>query len=159
MRKKFLKAGEWTSYSGEIICMRDQAHKKIETMLKNKERVPFSLKGEMLLYAAPAGDDKKIVIGPTTSMRMDNYLEMTLKMGARATVGKGRRGKKAAALVKRYKAPYYILLSGVSAYLSRYFVKCEIIAFGELGPEAVRRYTVKELPLLVAIDEKGNSVF
>jgi fumarate hydratase subunit beta len=149
---------KWINYTGQIICMRDQAHQKIQTMLKNKQKIPFDLKGQIVLYAAPTDGDR-IVIGPTTSIRMDNYLAMILKLGARATIGKGNRSKKAINLIKKHKAPYYILLSGVSAYLSRYFISGEIIAFPELGPEAVRRYKVKDLPLLVAIDGKGRSIF
>ena len=138
---KDLKAGEWIEYSGEFMTLRDSSAMKL-TEIKNKGgKLPIKL------------------IGPTTSKRMDGSLEYLLSQGVMATVGKGSRTKDAIELIKKYKAPYFVMMSGVSAYLSSFFEKGEIVAFKELGPEAIRKYSVKKLPLLVAIDTKGRSIF
>ena len=116
------------------------------------------MKGTIVLYGAPT-EGEKIIIGPTTSKRMDSSLEDLLKKGVIATIGKGNRGEGALALIKEHKAPYFVMMSGVSSYLSSFFKEGRIVAFQDLGPEAVRRYTVKDLPLLTAIDPKGKSIF
>ena len=148
---KNLKAGDWIEYTGELITLRDSSALKLIEQ-------PINLKGCLIMYGAPA-ESKKIIIGPTTSKRMDTSLEFVLNNGVIATVGKGNRSKQASELIKQYKAPYFVMMSGVSAYLSSFFEKEEIIAFKELGPEAIRKYTVKKLPLLTAIDSKGKSIF
>jgi len=148
---KNLKAGEWIEYTGELITLRDSSAMKLLTQ-------PIKLTGCIIMYGAPA-EGKQIIIGPTTSKRMDASLEYVLSNGVIATVGKGSRGKQASDLIKRYKAPYFVMMSGVSAYLSSFFEKEEIIAFKELGPEAIRKYTVNKLPLLTAIDSKGKNIF
>jgi len=148
---KNLKAGEWIEYTGHLITLRDSSAMKLIEH-------PIDLKGSIILYGAPA-EGKKIIIGPTTSKRMDSSLDYILSKGVLATVGKGVRTKPANELIKKYKAPYFVMMSGVSAYLSSFFDKEEIIAFKELGPEAIRKYTVNKLPLLTAIDSKGKSIF
>lgn len=144
-------AGEWIKYSGELITIRDASAKRIKD-------INIDFKDKIVLYGAPTLGEK-IVIGPTTSIRMDSTLEELLKLGVVATIGKGNRTEKAIELIKKYKAPYFVMMSGVSAYLSQFFIESEIIALKELGPEAVRKYKVKDLPLLTAIDTKGNSIF
>ncbi|MCX6112914.1 MAG: fumarate hydratase C-terminal domain-containing protein, partial [Proteobacteria bacterium] len=96
---------------------------------------------------------------PSTSRRMDKFLDFMLDQGVITTIGKGERTPEAVSSIKKHRAPYLALMSGVSAYLSRFFVKGEIIAFSDLGPEAIRKYTVSKLPLLVAIDSNGKSIF
>ena len=155
---KDLKAGEWIEYSGNFITLRDSSAMKLMEIKNKGEKLPIKLDGGIILYGAPTEGDQ-IIIGPTTSKRMDSSLEYLLSQGVIATVGKGSRTKEAVELIKRYKAPYFVMMSGVSAYLSSFFEKGEIIAFKELGPEAVRKYVVKKLPLLVAIDTKGKSIF
>lgn len=155
---KDLKAGEWIEYSGEFMTLRDSSAMKL-TEIKNKGgKLPIKLDGAIILYGAPTEGDQ-IIIGPTTSKRMDGSLEYLLSQGVMATVGKGSRTKDAVEFIKKYKAPYFVMMSGVSAYLSSFFEKGEVIAFKELGPEAIRKYSVKKLPLLVAIDTKGRSTF
>ncbi len=155
---KDLKAGEWIEYSGDVITLRDSSAIKLMEPDQESSKLSTRLKGSIILYGAPT-EGEQIIIGPTTSKRMDNSLEFLLEHGVIASVGKGNRTKDAVELIKKYKAPYFVMMSGVSAYLSSFFEKGEIIAFKELGPEAIRKYTVKKLPLLVAIDAKGKSVY
>jgi fumarate hydratase subunit beta len=156
---KELKAGEWISYSGEIITIRDASQIMLIDHYKREGVLPFNLNGKIIMYAAPTEDKKNIVIGPTTSKRMDNDLEFLLDMGVTATIGKGNRTEKACSIIRKYKAPYMVLMSGVSAYLSSFFSDRKVLAFEELGPEAVYTITASDLPLLLAIDSTGESIF
>ncbi len=155
---KKLKAGEWIKYSGPVITIRDASQAKLMELHKNEKRMPFSLNKRVVLYAAPAMS-KEVIIGPTTSTRMDTGLEFLLKHGVTSTIGKGKRSSHAVELIKKYQAPYFILMSGVSAYLSSFFKKGKIITFKELGPEAVYEFTTSELLLITAIDAEGRSIF
>jgi fumarate hydratase subunit beta len=155
---KDVKAGQWIAYTGELITLRDSSSIRLLEMHKKGETLPFNLKGAMIMYAAPT-EGKEIIIGPTTSKRMDGSLDLILGQGAVATIGKGERTDLAVTAIKKFKAPYLVLMSGVSAYLSRFFINGEVIAFSDLGPEAVRKYTASELPLLVGIDSHGKSIF
>jgi len=155
---KDLNAGEWIEYSGELITLRDSSAIKLMELKSKGGAIPIKLSGTIILYGAPA-EGEQIIIGPTTSKRMDNSLEYLFSQGVIATVGKGNRGKEAIELTKKYKVPYFVMMSGVSAYLSSFFEKGEVIAFKDLGPEAVRKYTVNKLPLLTAIDTKGKSIW
>jgi fumarate hydratase subunit beta len=153
-----LKAGQWITYTGSVITLRDSSSMRLVEMHKKGKKLPFDLKGSIIMYAAPT-EGKEVIIGPTTSRRMDGSLDLLLRQGAVATIGKGERTDQAVAAIKKFKAPYLILMSGVSAYLSSFFVSGEVIAFSDLGPEAVRKYTASKLPLLVGIDSKGTSIF
>ena len=154
---KDLKAEQWIEYTGEIITVRDSSQIRLFDLYKEKGKLPIELKGAIVMYAAPT-EGKDIIIGPTTSRRMDKFLDFMLDQGVVATIGKGGRTPEAISCIKKHKAPYLVLMSGVSAYLSRFFVKGEVIAFADLGPEAIRKYTVLKLPLLVAIDTEGRSI-
>lgn len=158
MQINTLKAGEWTRYSGPVITIRDASQAKMKEAYESGKKLPFSLKDRIVLYAAPAMS-KKIIIGPTTSSRMDEGLGFLLEQGVTATIGKGKRTKQAIELMKKHKAPYFILMSGVSAYLSDFFKEGKIIAYKELGPEAVYEFTASGLLLITAIDSSGRSIF
>jgi len=155
---KNLKAGEWISYSGTLVTMRDSSQRKLIDEYKKNGKLPIDIKDKIILYAAPTMS-KKVVIGPTTSKRMDAGLELLISNGVVATIGKGNRSKTAIDIIKKNKTPYFILMSGVSAYLSKYFIKGKIVAFKELGPEAIHEFTASGLLLLTAIDQKGRSIF
>ena len=155
---KDLKAGQWVTYSGDIVTVRDSSQMRLFEIYKKEGKLPIELKNKVIMYAAPT-EGKDIIIGPTTSKRMDCFLDFMLEQGVIATIGKGGRTPQATNAVKKFHAPYLVLMSGVSAYLSKFFIKGEIIAFSDLGPEAVRRYTASELPLLVGIDPSGKSIF
>jgi fumarate hydratase subunit beta len=156
---KEIHAGKWILYSGEIITIRDSSQSMLIKHYKKEGTLPFEIKNKIIMYAAPTEDTKNIVIGPTTSTRMDNGLDFLLQMGAIASIGKGNRTEQATLSIKKHKAPYMILMSGVSAYLSRFFSEKKILAFEELGPEAVYTLTASDLPLLIAIDSYGKSIF
>ncbi len=153
-----LKAGDWIRYTGKVITIRDASQSKLIQTKENTKKLPFELDGRVVLYAAPAMS-KEVIIGPTTSTRMDGGLNFLLEHGVTATIGKGKRNKNAIGLIKKHQAPYFVLMSGVSAYLSGFFKKDKILAFKELGPEAVYEFTTSGLLLITAIDTKGVSIF
>ena len=138
---------QWISYTGKLITMRDSSSKKLFEMYKNKQKLPLDLKSKVILYAAPTKSEK-IIIGPTTSIRMDIYLDFLYKQGVVATIGKGKRSPEAYCFIENNNFPYFILMSGVSAYLSKFFKSKKIIAFEELGAEAIFELEVENLPLL-----------
>jgi fumarate hydratase subunit beta len=152
------KLNNWYKLSGKIITLRDSTQIEIIKHYEKTKKLPIDLKNKIVLYGAPS-KSKKIIIGPTTSKRMDGFLEFISKQGVIATIGKGDRSQKAKKIIKKHKAPYFILMSGVSSYLSEFFKNEKIIALNHLGPEAIREYEVKDLPILCAIDINGNSIF
>ncbi|MFW6262887.1 MAG: FumA C-terminus/TtdB family hydratase beta subunit [Thermotogota bacterium] len=157
MKVEQLKAGENIQYSGEMIIMRDAAQKKLSQL----PNCPIKLKGTIVFYAGPAKAPigKGIgAIGPTTSARMDKYLEMLFKFGVRATVGKGERSEVARTLCRQYAGVYFLAPSGAAAALSQCIIHQEILLFKELQSEAIQKITVKDFPLIVAIDTKGHSI-
>jgi len=159
LKIKELKVGSEIEYTGELIVMRDAAQKRIKTILEGNLPLPFDLEGKIVFYAGPAkAPEGRSMgsIGPTTSTRMDSYLEMLLNLGVIATVGKGRRNDFVRELCKKYSAVYFIAPSGAAAALSQRIISSKIIAFHDLGPEAVYRLKVKNFPLIVAIDSDGN---
>lgn len=153
---KIIKTNTWITYTGSILVFRDQVHSILKNKLENNLPIDFDLKNKILLYAGPSSSTIPI-IGPTTSKRMDKYLDMILSLGILATIGKGPRNNFVNNIIKQHCAPYLVLYSGVAAYLSSFFKNEKIIAYSELGPEAVREYLVFKLPLFVAIDSTGNS--
>ena len=156
------KVGQFVSYSGEMIVMRDAAQKRLKEINQNKQEVPFSLENKIVFYAGPANppENAKIgAIGPTTSERMDLFLEMLYNFGVVATVGKGKRSDLAIELCKKYSRVYFLAPSGAAAYLSKTVTNIELVAFSDLGPEAVYRINVKGFPLIVAIDKNGDQIF
>lgn len=155
---KKAKINTWYKYTGSLITMRDSSQMKIMEIYKKEKTIPIDLKNKVIFYGAPA-ESKKITIGPTTSIRMDTFLPFLIEQGIIATVGKGPRSKDAISLIKKHQTPYFIIPSGVSAYLSQFFIEQKIIALHELGPEAIREYKVKNLPILTAIDINGNTIF
>ncbi|MGB4752168.1 MAG: FumA C-terminus/TtdB family hydratase beta subunit [Fervidobacterium sp.] len=161
LRKQFshAKAVERIEYTGSMLVMRDIAQKKLVEIDKNGMALPLNLNGEIIFYAGPTFSNGKMIIGPTTSKRMDRFLEFVISKGVVATVGKGRRTREAEMLCVKYKTPYFVTPSGCAAYLGNCVTKWEIVAFKELGPEAIYRIEVANFPLLVAVDAFGKSVF
>ncbi|MDM7321625.1 MAG: FumA C-terminus/TtdB family hydratase beta subunit [Fervidobacterium sp.] len=153
-----LKVGELFYYFGTLLVMRDAAHKKIIEEERETGRLPISLYGRIIFYAGPTFSNGRMVIGPTTSKRMDKFLEYTLSKGVIATIGKGERTPEAVEIIKKYRAPYLIAPSGCAAYLSEKILGWKIVAFEELGPEAIYEINVKDFPLIVAIDCNGNTI-
>ena len=151
-----LKAGDQVLISGIIYTARDAAH------LAFRNDPPFDPKGQILYYASPTPTPPGLVIGsigPTTASRMDNFLEPLLKLGLKATIGKGSRSPEAIELLKKYRAVYLLVPGGTAALLSQHVKQSEILAFPELGPEAVLKLTVADFPAIVAIDSRGRNLF
>ena len=157
-----LEAGTEVFLSGKILAARDSAHKRIRKITGRGEAFPVSLKNAVIYYMgpAPARDGYPIgSCGPTSSYRMDDYLEDTLRLGVVATIGKGERDIKLNKVIKKYKAPYLITIGGAGAYLAECVVSSELLLFEDLGAEAVRELIVKDFPVIVGIDYRGISIF
>lgn len=153
---KALKAGDKVLITGKIYTARDAAHRIFEN------RPPFGPSGAILYYASPTPTRKGNVIGsigPTTAARMDPFTPALLKAGIKLTIGKGRRGEQVIAAMKKYKAAYLTVPGGVAAALSKQIKKSTIIAYPDLGPEAILELEVHNFPAIVAIDCKGGDLF
>ncbi len=157
---KLLRAGDVVSISGWVLCGRDATHRKILNHLGRDFSFDFS--GQLIYYVGPTPPPPGKVIGscgPTTSSRLDPYLEDFLKLGLSATMGKGKRSQRARELFKEYQAVYLATFGGAGAYLSQFVEKKELIAFPELGPEAFFRIKVKDFPAIVINDIYGNDFY
>jgi len=142
--------------------MRDQAQKRLKELLEKRKKLPVNLEGQIVFYAGPARTPQGKpmgAIGPTTSARMDDYLEILFELGVIATVGKGKRSRKANEACKKWKRVYFVTPSGTAAALSKRVKNARVLAFEDLGPEAVYEIEVEGFPLVVAIDSEGNSIF
>jgi fumarate hydratase subunit beta len=151
-----LKTGDEVLISGKIYTARDAAHKKF------KDDPPFALQGQILFYASPTPAKPGAIIGsigPTTSSRMDAFTPALLAKGLKAMIGKGERSKEVVDAMKKHKAVYLMVPGGVAALLSQYIKKASVIAYPELGPEAVLELEVVDFPAIVAIDSQGNDIF
>jgi fumarate hydratase subunit beta len=159
---KDLKAGEEVYFSGFIYTARDQAHKRLVEALKKGKKLPIDLKGAIFYYCGPARTPPGKIIGscgPTTSARMDKFTPELLKHGLMAMIGKGGRSQEVISAIKKYKAVYFLTLAGCGALLSKYIRRMDLVAYKDLGPEAIYRLQVKDFPLIVGIDSGGRSVY
>ncbi|MDD5644380.1 MAG: FumA C-terminus/TtdB family hydratase beta subunit [bacterium] len=159
---KKLKSGDIVYLSGSVFTARDTAHKLLCEKIKNGKELPFALKGEIVYYCGPTPGKRKGLIGscgPTTSSRMDKYTPVLLKNGIKAMIGKGKRSDKIVDCIARSKAVYFAAPAGLGALLSECVIKSGILAFKELGPEAVFRLYVENMPLVVAVDSEGNCIY
>jgi fumarate hydratase subunit beta len=157
-----LKAGDEVLLTGVIYTARDQAHKRMCDLLAKGRKLPFDLKGQVIYYCGPTQTPLGKIIGscgPTTSRRMDEFTLPLLKNGLAAMIGKGNRSREVLQAIKKYRGIYFITYAGCGALLSKYIHKAEVIGFSDLGPEAIRRLEVKDFPLIVAIDCKGDNIF
>jgi len=156
-----LKVGEFVYLSGWLLCGRDATHKKILEALKS-EGFNFDFTNQIIYYVGPTPPPPGKIIGacgPTTSSRMDPYIEDFFKLGICATMGKGKRSGKVKELHKLYKAVYFITFGGAGAYLSQFVKKVEPIAWEDLGPEAFFRIKVEDFPAIVGIDTEGRDFY
>ncbi|MBA7606539.1 L(+)-tartrate dehydratase subunit beta [subsurface metagenome] len=159
---KNLKIGDQILLSGYIYTARDAAHKRLVDLIKKKESLPFDPNGSVIFYVGPSPAKPGYVIGaagPTTSYRMDPFVEDLLDAGMKAMIGKGPRSKEVIELLKKYCAVYFGATGGAAALLSKSIVEAEVIAFEDLGTEAVRRLKVKEMPLILINDCYGNDLY
>jgi fumarate hydratase subunit beta len=157
-----LTAGTKVTISGVIYTMRDTAHHRIIQALERGEKPPFDLEGQTLYYMGPSPARPGQVIGsagPTTSSRMDIYTPRLLAAGIRAMIGKGSRSPEIREAIKKYKAVYLVATGGAGALLAKTIKKAEVIAYENLGAEAVMRLTVENFPAIVANDIYGADLF
>lgn len=157
-----LKAGDRVYLSGVVYTARDAAHKRFVELLDRGEELPFPVKGSVIYYVgpAPAGPGKVIgSAGPTTAYRMDAYSPALIREGQLGMIGKGKRSEEVIEAMKEAGAVYFGAVGGAGALLAERIKKAEIIAYEDLGAEAVRRLEVENLPLLVVIDSKGNNLY
>ena len=150
---KTLKAGEEVLLNGPVLTARDAAHKRLAGALRSKKKIPVSIKGETIYYTGPTPARKGRVIGscgPTTSARMDPFVPILLKHGLLGMIGKGERSKEVRFLVKRLGVVYFVTIGGAGAYLSERVVSNNVIAYKDLGTEAIRRLILKDFPAIVS---------
>ncbi len=157
-----LKAGDEVLISGIIYTARDIAHKRLCEAIDKGEKLPFELDGAVIFYVgpSPAGEGRVIgSAGPTTSSRMDEFTGKLLERNLAAAIGKGTRGDEVVSALQRYKAVHLSAVGGAGALLSKAVKDSEVIAYNDLGTEAIRRLTVEDFPAVVAYDCRGNSVY
>lgn len=159
---KKLRVGEKVLISGEVYTARDAAHKRLLEMVEKGEELPFDPKGAVIYYVgpAPAKEGKPIgPCGPTTSYRMDPYTEGMLKLGVKAFVGKGNRGEGVREALVNFGAVYLAATGGAAALIAESVKKAEVVAFEDLGPEAIRKLTVEKFPATVVNDTEGGDLY
>ncbi|OOM82491.1 fumarate hydratase class I, anaerobic [Clostridium puniceum] len=157
-----LKAGDSVLLSGVIYSARDAAHKRLIDLLNEGGDLPLNIKDETIYYVGPSPAKPGMVIGsagPTTSYRMDAYAPTLMDLGLRGMIGKGARNEEVIESIKRNKAVYFGAIGGAAALIAKSIVKSKIIAYEDLGAEAIRKMEVKDMPLVVIIDADGNNLY
>jgi len=157
-----LRAGDMVLLSGEIYTARDAAHRRMYEAIKKGLPLPIDLKTATIFYAAPSPTPVgKVIgsIGPTTSYRMDAFTPLLIENGLRAMIGKGDRSAEVIEAIKKYGAVYFGAIGGIAALTARAVKRVELIAYEDLGPEAIRRLTVEEMPVVVVNDSMGNDLY
>ena len=156
-----LKAGDEVLLSGTILTARDQAHLRLCELIEKNEDLPLDIKRQVIYYCGPTPSADRVIgsCGPTTSSRMDLFTPTLLKKGVRGMIGKGRRSSEVRTAIKRERAVYFAAPAGAGAYLSGKVLSCSVVAFPDLGPEAIHKLTVKDFPLIVVIDAKGEDIY
>lgn len=157
-----LQAGDYVYITGTIYSARDAAHKRMyETMLEGKE-IPIDLKDNVIYYLGPTPAKEGQVIGsagPTTSSRMDKYTPLLLENGLNGMIGKGKRSQAVIDAIVKNKAVYFAAVGGAGALLSKCIKKSEVIAYDDLGTEAIRKLEVENFPVVVVVDSLGNNLY
>ena len=159
---KNLKAGDMILLSGEIYTARDAAHKRLTESLENGEGLPFDIENKIIYYAGPTPAKPGDVIGscgPTSSYRMDRYAPVLLDMGQLGMIGKGIRKQPVIDAMKRNGSVYFAAIGGAGALISKSITAAEIVCYEDLGTEAIRKLTIKDLALTVVIDKDGNNLY
>ena len=159
---KELKAGYVVSITGVIYSARDAAHKRMTETLAEGGDLPFDVKDAIVYYLGPSPAREGQVIGsagPTTSGRMDAYTPQLLQLGLRGMIGKGRRSAEVIGAMKETGAVYFAAVGGAGALLSKHITKCEVIAYEDLGTEAIHKLYVEDFPAIVVIDREGNNLY
>ncbi len=159
---KDLRSGDYVYISGVIYTARDAAHKRMQEALDKGENLPIDIKDAFIYYMgpSPAREGRPIgSAGPTTAGRMDRYTPNLLNLGMGGMIGKGKRSPEVLEAIKANKSVYFATVGGAGALLSKCITSSEVVAYEDLGTEAIRRLTVKDLPAIVVIDREGNNLY
>ena len=157
-----LKIGDRILINGVIFTGRDAAHKRLFDLLKERKNLPFDIKGQVIYYVGPTPAKPGQALGsagPTTSYRMDAYSPSLIEGGLKGMIGKGMRSDAVKEAIKKYKAVYFAATGGAGALLAKRVKKAEVVAYEDLGPEAIRRLVVEDLPVIVVNDVRGNDLY
>ena len=157
-----LKAGDYVYINGIIYTARDAAHKRMDDTLTRGEKLPLDIKNQMIYYMGPSPAREGRIIGsagPTTASRMDKYAPRLLDLGLGAMIGKGKRSKEVLDAIVRNGSIYFAAVGGAGALLSKCIQKSEVIAYDDLGTEAIRKLEVKDFPVIVVVDAEGNNLY
>jgi fumarate hydratase subunit beta len=157
-----LKSGDRVLLSGYVYSARDAAHKRLTDLLDKGERLPFDIKGQVIYFVGPtpARPGRPIgSAGPTTSSRMDKYSPRLIAQGLKGMIGKGFRSPEVIEAMKKYTCVYFAAVGGAGALLAQRIKESEIVAYEDLGPEAIRRLTLDNFPVIVVNDCRGNDLY
>lgn len=157
-----LQAGDYVYITGTIYTARDAAHKRMQETLEKGEKLPIELKDNLIYYMgpSPAREGRPIgSAGPTTASRMDKYAPQLMDLGLAGMIGKGKRSQAVADAIVRNGAVYFAAVGGAGALLSKSIVKSEVVAYDDLGTEAIRKLEVKDFPAIVVMDKDGNNLY
>lgn len=159
---KELRAGDYVYITGTVYTARDAAHKRMEEALNQGSPLPLDLKDNVIYYMGPSPARQGRPIGsagPTTASRMDKYTPRLLDLGLKGMIGKGKRTPEVAEAIVRNQAVYFAAVGGAGALLSKCILESQVIAYEDLGTEAIRKLTVKDFPAVVVIDSLGNNLY
>lgn len=157
-----LQAGDYVYITGTIYTARDAAHKRMQETLERGEALPIELESNLIYYMgpSPAREGRPIgSAGPTTSSRMDKYAPTLMDLGLAGMIGKGKRSQAVMDAIVRNKAVYFAAVGGAGALLSKSILKSEVVAYDDLGTEAIRKLEVKDFPVIVVVDKDGNNLY
>lgn len=157
-----LQAGDYVYITGTIYSARDAAHKRIYDAVLKGEEIPFPIKDSLVYYLGPTPEKEGQVIGsagPTTSSRMDKYTPLLMEKGLKGMIGKGKRSEDVIKAIIKNKGIYFAAVGGAGALLSKKILNSKIIAYSDLGTEAIRELYVENFPVIVVIDCKGNNLY
>jgi fumarate hydratase subunit beta len=157
-----LKIGDRVLINGVVYTGRDAAHKRLSDLLKEGKDLPLHIEGQIIYYAGPTPAKPGQVLGsagPTTSYRMDAYSPALIEKGLKGMIGKGMRSDAVKEAMKTYKAIYFAATGGAGALLAKKVKKAEVVAYEDLGPEAIRKLEVVDLPVIVVNDVRGNDLY
>lgn len=157
-----LKSGDSVFITGTIYTARDAAHKRMYEALQNGEKLPIDIKDNLIYYMgpSPAREGRPIgSAGPTTASRMDKYTPMLLDLGMGGMIAKGKRSEAVVQSIVQNKSVYFAAIGGAGALLSKAIKSSEVVAYDDLGTEAIRRLEVEEFPAIVVIDSEGNNLY
>ncbi len=157
-----MKAGDFVYITGTIYTARDAAHKRMDEALCQNKELPIDMKDNIIYYMgpSPAREGRPIgSAGPTTASRMDKYAPKLLDLGLRGMIGKGKRSKEVIDAIIRNKCVYFAAIGGAGALLSKCIKESEVVAYDDLGTEAIRKLRVENFPVIVVIDKDGNNLY